>query len=133
LRQGDLVDFGIPPARDERGHPADRMSATAMARLDEQICVCAHERHAHRHEWAIREDELGPVAELLDDREHVVPAARIEPGGMLSQLVEDLVHLEGGEDRLDEDCRPDRCARNGESLLRMDEDVVPGTSLEGRL
>ena len=33
---------------------------------------------------------------------------------MLAQLVQDLVHLERGEDRLDEDRRPDRAARDPE-------------------
>ena len=33
---------------------------------------------------------------------------------MLAQLVQDLVHLERGEDRLDQDRRPDRAARDAE-------------------
>ena len=49
----------------------------------------------------------GSLAERLDDAEEVVPAAGVEPGDVVAQLVEDLVHLERGEDRLDEDGRPD--------------------------
>src|SRR5919106_819836 len=45
------------------------------------------------------------VGELLDDREDVVPAAGVEPRGVLAELVQDLVHLEGREDRLDQDGR----------------------------
>ena len=44
---------------------------------------------------------------------------------MLAQLVQDLVHLERGEDRLDEDRRPDRAARDPERDLAVDEDLVP--------
>ena len=67
---------------------------------------------------AVREHELGPVAELLDHREDVVPAARVEPDRVLAQLVEDLLHLEGGEDRLDQDGRPYAAARQPERILR---------------
>ena len=52
---------------------------------------------------------------------------------MLAQLVEDLVHLERGEDRLDQDGRLDRPLRHAEPLLRPDEDVVPEPRLEVRL
>jgi hypothetical protein len=47
--------------------------------------------------------------------------------------VEDFVHLEGGEDRLDEDGRPDRAARDAERVLGVDEDVVPETGLGAAL
>ncbi len=49
---------------------------------------------------------------------------------MLAQLVEDLVHLERGQDRLDEDGRLDRPARDPEPVLREAEDVVPEPRLE---
>ena len=44
---------------------------------------------------------------------------------MLAKLVEDLVHLECRGERLDQDRRFDRAARDAEELLRPDEDVVP--------
>ena len=56
-----------------------------------------------------------PVPELLDDAEDVVPAAGVEAGRVVAQLVEDLVHLERGEDRLDQDGRPDRAVLETES------------------
>ena len=52
---------------------------------------------------------------------------------MLAQLVQDLVHLEGGEDRLDQDGRPDRAARDAERGLAVDEDLVPEPRLVVRL
>src|SRR5512133_2847229 len=113
--------------------PPDCVCAAPVAGLDEQLRVGTHERHAHRHERAVREYVLRTVAELLDDREHVVPAAGIEPGGVLSQLVEDLVHLERSQDRLDEDGGADRPARNSQVVLREHEDVVPQPRFEVRL
>ena len=38
---------------------------------------------------------------------------------MVAQLVEDLVHLERGEDRLDQDGRADRPAVDAERVLRV--------------
>ena len=67
--------------------------------------------------------------ELLDDAEDVVPAAGVQPGGVVAQLVQDLVHLERGQDRLDQHRRADRAARNAERVLRGDEDVVPQARL----
>ncbi len=49
---------------------------------------------------------------------------------MLAELVEDLVHLERGQDRLDEHRRLDRAARDPERVLGGAEDVVPEARLE---
>jgi hypothetical protein len=49
---------------------------------------------------------------------------------VLAQLVEDLVHLERGEDRLDQHGRLDRAARDAELVLRHHEHVVPQPRLE---
>ena len=73
---------------------------------------------------------VGPRAELLDHAEDVVPAAGVQAGSMLAQLVEDLLHLEGGEDGLDQDRCPDRALRDAELVLREDEGVVPEPRLE---
>ena len=70
------------------------------------------------------------AAELLDDAEDVVPAAGVETRGVLAQLEQDLLHLEGGEDRLDQDGGADRAARDAEGVLGGDEDLVPQRRLE---
>ena len=49
---------------------------------------------------------------------------------MLAELVENLLHLERREDRLDEDGRLDRAARNPDAILGEAEDVVPEPRLE---
>src|SRR6185295_9158545 len=84
----------------------------------------------HRDLRPVREAEVRVEAELLDAREDVIPAAAIEPRRMFAQLVEDLVHLESGEQRLDQHRRADRSARYAELVLRQHEDVVPQPRLE---
>ena len=49
---------------------------------------------------------------------------------MLAELMQDLVHLERGEDRLDQHRRADRAAAETEPLLREGEHVVPETRLQ---
>ena len=58
------------------------------------------------------------VRKRLDHAEHVVPAAGVQPGGVLPQLVEDLLHLERGRVGLDQHGRPDRAARDAQVVLR---------------
>jgi hypothetical protein len=74
--------------------------------------------------------EIGPAAELLDEAEDVVPPSGVEAGGVVPQLVEDLVHLEGGGDGLDQDSGLDRPPQEPEVLLGCEEDVVPQPRFE---
>src|SRR6266540_114502 len=107
----------VASAGDERGHAADRRRLAPVAGLDQQLGVGAHERYGHGDLVAVGQGELGPVPELLDYREHVVPAAGVQPGRVVAQLVEDLVHLEGGGDGLDQHGCLDGAARDAEAVL----------------
>src|SRR5215510_1469297 len=49
---------------------------------------------------------------------------------MLSQLIQNFVHLEGGEDGLDQDGRAYRPSRQPQFILRVVEDIVPQTSFQ---
>src|SRR5581483_2755960 len=69
-------------------------------------------------------------AELLDHAEEVVPAARVEPHRVVAKLMEDLLHLEGREDRLHEDGRLERAVGRAEALLAEGEDLVPEARLQ---
>ncbi len=131
LRERALVDLLVVPARDERGHPAHRERAATVAGPHQQVAVGAHERGGHRHRVPVGQDEArAGVAEVLDDAEQVVPPAGVEARGVVAQLVEDLVHLEGRGDRLDQDGGADRAARYAEVLLRSGEHLVPQPRLE---
>ena len=131
LGHGLGVDLRVTPAGNERGHAAHRVGPAAVAGLDQQFGVGAHERSGHRDRVALGQDELAaPGAELLDHAEQVVPAARVQPGRMVPQLVEDLLHLECRRDRLDQHRGPDRTPVDAERVLRQVERVVPQPRLE---
>ena len=131
LGERALVDLGVAPARDERRHAADRERTTAVAGADQQVAVGLHHRSRHRHGIAVGEGEgRSCVTEVLDDAEQVVPAPGVQPGGVVAQLVEDLVHLEGRGDRLDQHRRPHRPVRHPQRRLGVAEDLVPEPRLE---
>src|SRR6185312_4502877 len=88
------------------------------------------EMRGHGDLRAIRHDRFRVLGEFLDVAVDVVPAAAIEAAHMVLQLVDDLVHLEGGHDGLDEDGGADRTLRHAELGLRVDEDIVPEARLE---
>src|SRR5215212_1663323 len=89
LGERALVHLGVAPARDERRHAAHRVRAAAVAGAHEELGVRAHERHRHGDLRAVGEHVVLPRAQLLDDREDVVPPPGVEAGRVLAQLVED--------------------------------------------
>ena len=110
-----LGDLGVAAVRDERAHAADRVRAALVARRDEELGVRPHERHGHGDRLAVGHHPAAATrAERLHDREDVVPAAGVEAGAVVAQLVEDLVHLERGLDRLDEHGRAHGALRDAE-------------------
>ena len=130
LREGGGVDLRVASAGNERRHPADGMGVAPVAGVHQQLGIRAHERHGHGELRPVRQDELRTVPEVLDHAEQVVPAARVEPGRVVPQLVQDLVHLERGEDRLDQDRGPYGAAGQGQRVLGGVEHVVPQPRLE---
>ena len=112
------------------GHTAHGVDLAAVAGLDEQLDVGVHERYGHGDGGSVRQHEIGVLAELLDDAEDVVPTATIEAGRVVAQLVDDLVHLEGGEDGLDQHGAADGASRDGQYVLGQVEDIVPQARLQ---
>src|SRR5439155_4115702 len=55
----------------------------------------------------------------------IIPPPAVEPGRVLSQLIEDLVHFEDRGESLDQHRRLDRAASDAKRFLRVEEDVVP--------
>ena len=49
---------------------------------------------------------------------------------MFAQLVQDFIHLERGQNRLDQDRGANRAVRNAQIVLRLDEHVVPQPRFE---
>ncbi len=130
FRHGARVGLGIVLDRDLRGHAAHGVDAAPVTRLDQQVRVRLQEAPRHRDQRAVGQDAIRTLPEFLDEAEDVVPASAIQAGRMVAQLPEDLVHLEGCEDRLDEDRRADRPGRELQLLLRGAEDVVPEPRLQ---
>src|SRR5262249_12048722 len=70
---------------------------------------------------------------FLDDREDVIPPARVERRTVVAELIEELVHLERRQDRLDQDRHPNRARRDAKLAFGERKDVVPETRLAVRL
>ena len=66
------------------------MNAPTVAGLDEQSHVGIHERYGHGDIGAIRKNELRVVAELLDEREDVIPTTAVQSGAVVTQFIDDL-------------------------------------------
>ena len=127
---GHVVGLLVVLDGDLGGHAAHGVDAALVAGLDEQLDVGVHEGHRHGDARAVGQDEVGVLAELLDGAEDVVPAAAVEAGAVVAQLVDDLVHLKGGQDGLDQHGAADGAARHADVVLGQVEDVVPEAGLE---
>ncbi len=124
-REGGLVGGGVALDRDLGRHTAHGEGAAAVAGLDQLQRIGAQEGLGHGHHGPVGRQELGPAAEPLDEGEDVVPASAVQADDVVLQLIEDLVHLEGGRQGLDQHRRLDGPDRQAERLLGVDDDVVP--------
>src|SRR6267154_6561703 len=106
------------------------MHFAAMASLDQQFDVRAQEMSGHGDAAAIRENGVGIVGEFLDVAENIVPASGVQARGMLPQFIEDFIHLESSQDRLDKNRGLDRSRLQYQRLLPMEKHVVPEARLE---
>ena len=127
---GARIGLRVVPDRNLRRHATHGVRTAPVAGPDQEVHVRLEEVTLHGHGGAVRQQEVAPVTELLDEAEDVVPAAAVQPGGVLAQLVEDLVHLERRENGLDEHRRLDGAAGHAERVLRGDEHLVPQPCLE---
>src|SRR5215203_4825417 len=126
---GELRPLGVVGAGDLGRHPPHGVRAALVAGLYGQERVGAHERDGHGHRVTVGEEHV-LLAELLDVGEDVVPPSAVQARGVFAQLVEDLVHFEGGEYGLDEDRGLDGAPGYAELVLGQLEDVVPEPGLE---
>lgn len=127
---GLVVGSGIVLDGDLSSHTTHGVDTSLVAGLDEKLDVGIHEGNGHGDGRSVGEDEVGVVAELLDGAEDVVPSATVETGAVVAELVDDLVHLKGSEDGLDEDSSSDGSSGHANVVLSKVEGVVPETSLE---
>lgn len=65
----------------------------------------------HMHRWVpVRHDSLGVCPEGLDEAEDVVPSATVEACTVLPQLKQDLIHLKGSWQGLNQHCCLQQCS-----------------------
>ena len=116
-----------------KGGTYHSVNTTTVAGLDQQTHVSIHKRHSHGDGRTVRQNKVGVLAEPLDKREDVVPATAVETGAVVTQFVDDLVHLKSSSDGLNQHGTPDSTPGHANVVLRQVEHVVPQTSLEVRL
>ena len=100
-----------------------------MTGLNELPDVCVHESNLHRDIRTVRQHSVKVCPPPFDEAEDVIPPSTIETARMLSQLEQDLFHLEGSGKGLDQDCSTDGSLRNADVVLGEGEDIVPEASL----
>mmetsp|Transcript_13779 Transcript_13779/g.32783 ORF Transcript_13779/g.32783 Transcript_13779/m.32783 type:complete len:330 (+) Transcript_13779:681-1670(+) len=115
---------------DRRRHPAHGESTALVADIDKTLHVGLHERSGHGKMAAIGGDLVVVRLEFLDVAEEVVPATAVEAKRVVLELVEDLLHLKGRRDGLEQDSRSDGPQRDTEVVLGGDKDVVPKAGLQ---
>ena len=130
LAESLLVGLGIILDGDLGGHASHGVNTAAVAGANEKLCKRPHAGLRHRHLAAVGQHPVRPRAEGLHDAENVVPATAVETGRMFAQLIEDLVHLEGSRQRLQEHGRLDGATGNVQVFLRSHEDLVPEACLQ---
>src|SRR6185503_12273925 len=92
--------------------------------------IRAQKMRGHRDLLPVRQHEFRITAEFLDETEDVIPPSTIEPDDVILQLPEDLVHLEGGQDSLDQHGGLDRLRSQTELCLRVTEHLRPESRLQ---
>ena len=127
------VGGGSSADRDLRRHPAHRMRAATVAGLDQQFRVRLQERLRHRHLRALRQHPVAMRTQGLDVGKDVVPAAAVEADDALAQRMQDLVHLEGRGQRLDQHRHFHLPLRQPERVLDVRQHVLPQRRLFHRL
>ena len=133
LRERGFVRRLIVAARYERRHPAQRVRAPAVAGVHQQVRRRGEEMCSHRHLRPVGENHVGTVVENLDHAENVVPPPQVQSRRPFPELVEDLLHLEGGENVLDQHRWADAAVRDVQPFLRVVEHVIPQPRFQVRL
>ena len=106
------------------------MYSTLVAGLDEQLDICVHEGNCHSHSRSVGKNKVGVLAEAFDGVEDVVPATAVEAGRVVTELVDDLVHLEGSCDSLNQNSCANGTSSHANVVLGEVEGIIPKPGLE---
>ena len=120
-----LVGGRVVLNRHLRRHAAHGVYAAAVTGLNQQIHVRLQEVPVHGDFGAVGKHEARMIAEFLDKAEDIIPAPAIETGGMIAQFIENLIHLVGAQDGLNQYRGADGASRNAHCILGKVEYVIP--------
>ncbi len=129
LGQGGHVDLWILPTGNEGRHSSHRVGPSSVASPDQQLAIGAHERDRHRHLGSVRQHQVASVPQHLDQAEDVVPPPGVQAAGVISELVEDLLHFERRRQRFDQNGGADRTRSDRKLFLGELESLAPQASL----
>ena len=101
-----------------------------MTSLNELFDVGVHEGDLHSNIHTVREHGVEVRPPSLNEAEDVVPPSTVEAARMLSQLKQNLLHLEGSGESLDQHGSTDSPLRHPNVTLGEGENIVPETSLQ---
>src|SRR5262249_39902793 len=82
-------------------HAPHRVNPSSMAGLNTEQRIPAHKMRRHPDQGPVGQNKPRFITKALDAAEDIVPTPAIQPGRMVSQFVQDFVHLKGRKDRLD--------------------------------
>ena len=124
LGQNLVVTFRIF-AGNERCHAAHRECATFMTGFNQQTRIGAEEWLIHRHHLTVRQHAIRMVLQRFDIAENVVPATAVQTDNMVTQGVQNFVHLEDGRQRFNQQSRFDGAARQIKAIFCIAEHFAP--------
>ena len=81
----------------------------------------------------VRKQTIPPPTEGLDETENVVPSTAVQSSRVITQLIQNLVHLEDCRESLNQNCGFDAATRNTEGFLSCYKDTVPQSCLSRML
>jgi len=113
------------------------VNASLVARFDQELNICIHERDRHGDIATIGEYELRMITELLDETENVVlevstlktkklnPSTTVQSRRMISQFIDEFIHFECGRNCLNKTGASNRTPRHANPVLCHAKDVIP--------
>ncbi len=124
LGQNLVVTFRIF-AGNERGHAAHRERAAFMTGFNQQTRIRTEEWLIHRHHLTVRQHAIRVVLQGFDITENVVPATAVQAHNVVTQRVQNFVHLENGWQRFNQQGRFNCAARQIKAILCIAEHFAP--------
>src|SRR5208283_2403512 len=91
--QRSCMQLWIFAAGIQRSHSTDGQRTALAANLGDQAAQGLEERHVVRDRIAVGQHERGVVQVEMTQACQVIPAAEVQPDDMVTQVVEELLHL----------------------------------------